>query len=77
LKCSRISEDILAVIEDPVFFDNRKEEINTRTFGTTSLKHPKVERINAQGDFLVSGAKTRFIKEIQFNDGLDSYRLNP
>jgi 3'-phosphoadenosine 5'-phosphosulfate synthase len=72
-----LGDDVLAVIEDPVFFDNRKEEINTRTFGTTSLKHPKVERINAQGDFLVSGSKTRFVKEIKFNDGLDQYRLTP
>lgn len=47
LKCSKIGDHVLAVIENPVFFDNRKEEINTRTFGTTSLKHPKVERINA------------------------------
>jgi ATP sulfurylase len=47
LKCSKVSEHVLAVIENPVFFENRKEEICTRTFGTTSLKHPKVERIMA------------------------------
>jgi len=48
LKCSALGHDeILAVIENPVFFDNRKEEICTRTFGTMSAKHPKVERIMA------------------------------
>mmetsp|Transcript_7057 Transcript_7057/g.5304 ORF Transcript_7057/g.5304 Transcript_7057/m.5304 type:complete len:347 (-) Transcript_7057:51-1091(-) len=68
---------IVAVIEKPVFFDNRKEEISTRTFGTQSLKHPKVERIFAQGDFLISGEVTHFVSEIKFNDELDQYRLTP
>lgn len=30
----------------------------------------------AQGDFLISGEKTRFVTEIKFNDDLDQYRLN-
>jgi ATP sulfurylase len=77
LKCSKVSPHALAVIENPVFFDNRKEEICSRTFGTQSLKHPKVERIMAQGDFLLSGEKTRFVTEIKFNDELDQYRLTP
>ena len=72
-----MSSDVLAVIENPVYFENRREEISTRTFGTSSIKHPKVERIMAQGEFLVSGSKTRFVKEIKFNDDLDQYRLNP
>ena len=46
---------MIAVIEEPVFFENRKEEISARVFGTQSTKHPKVERIMAQGDFLISG----------------------
>lgn len=71
------STEILAIIENPVFFDNRKEEISTRIFGTSSTKHPKVERIHAQGDFLVSGSRTRFIKKVEFNDGLDQYRYTP
>lgn len=77
IKCSKISPNVLAVIEEPVFFDNRKEEISTRTFGTFSTKHPKVERIMAQGDFLVSGKKMRFVSKILFNDGMDQYRFTP
>jgi ATP sulfurylase len=50
------------VIENPVFFENRKEEIATRILGTFSLKHPKVERIMQQGDYLVSGSSMKFIK---------------
>ncbi len=77
LRCSKVSTQVLAVIENPVFFDNRKEEISTRTFGTFSVKHPKVERIMSQGDFLIAGSKTRFVQEIKFNDDLDQYRLTP
>ena len=37
IKCSAIgSDDVLAVINAPVFFDNRKEEICARTFGCMS-----------------------------------------
>jgi hypothetical protein len=32
--------EVYAVINEPVFFENRKEEIITRTFGTFSTKHP-------------------------------------
>ena len=77
LKCSKVSSDVLAVIEEPVFFENRKEEISSRIFGTQSTKHCKVERIMAQGDFLVSGANMRFVHKIEFNDGIDNYRLTP
>ena len=71
------SNEVLAIIENPVLFENRKEEISTRIFGTSSTKHPKVERIMAQGDYLVSGSKMRFVKKIEFNDGMDQYRYTP
>ena len=76
IKCTAISNDVLAVISKPVFFENRKEEICSRTFGTWSQNHPKAQTIIAQGDFLVSGA-TRFTKRVTFNDGLDKYRQTP
>jgi ATP sulfurylase len=72
----RWADDILAVVEDPEFFDNRKEEICAKTFGTRSLKHPKIQRIYSQGDYLVSG-KMRFTKTPTYNDGMDKYRLTP
>lgn len=78
LKCSAIgSDDVLAVIENPVFFDNRKEEICARTFGCMSQNHPKAQTIFAQGDFLVSGSSMRFLQRPVFNDGNDQYRLTP
>ena len=77
LRNSKVSPHALIVIENPVFFENRKEEISARVFGTFSTKHPKIERIVAQGDFLVSGSKTRFVEDIKFADGLDHYRVTP
>ena len=77
LKCTALGDDVLAVIEKPVFFDNRKEEICTRTFGTFSEEHPKAKTIMEQGDFLVSGESMRFTKRVTFNDGMDQWRLTP
>lgn len=77
IKCSKLSEELLAVIEEPVIFDNRKEEISTRVFGTFGKTHPKVERILAQGDFLISGKSMHFLRNVEFNDGLDHYRMTP
>lgn len=40
LKCTKLTgETVLATIEEPVFFANRKEEISTRVFGTNSVNH--------------------------------------
>ena len=50
LKCSHVGDDVLAVISNPEFFPNRKEEICTKTFGTRSVKHPMVKKIEEQGD---------------------------
>ena len=78
IKCSAIgSEDVLAVINAPVFFDNRKEEICARTFGCMSQNHPCAQTIFAQGDFLVSGESMRFVKRPVFNDGNDEFRMTP
>ena len=77
LRCSKLSDEVYAIIENPVFFENRKEEISTRILGTFSLNHPKVERIITQGDYLVSGSNMRYVKNVEFNDGLDSYRQTP
>ena len=70
-------DKVVAVINEPEIYDNRKEEICTKTFGTRSVKHPKIKNIEAQGDFLISGKSMEFTSEIKYNDGLDQYRLKP
>ena len=78
LKCSAVKGDhIYAIIENPVFYENRKEEISARVFGTMSSKHPKVERIMEQGEYLVCGSKMRYVRKIEFGDGMDQYRQTP
>ena len=77
LKCSAISNDVLAVINDPVFFENRKEEISARQFGCFGFNHPKAEVIKAQGNWNISGSSMHFTKRVIFNDGMDKYRYTP
>jgi len=31
----------------------------------------------AQGEFLVSGKSMRFLRDVEFNDGMDGYRMTP
>jgi 3'-phosphoadenosine 5'-phosphosulfate synthase len=74
----RNSEGVeLAIIDNPVFYANRKEEICARVFGCMSDKHPKAELILAEGDWCVTGSKLRVLKKIVYGDGLDEYRLTP
>jgi len=78
ITCSAVTGDqAVAVINKPVFFDNRKEEICTRTFGCFSEEHPAAAVIMAQGPHLVSGESMRFISRPAYNDGNDQYRLTP
>ena len=78
ITCSELGNDtILAVINKPVVYDNRKEEICARTFGCMSAEHPKAQTIFAQGDFLISGESMTFTSRPVFNDGNDQYRLTP
>lgn len=67
----------LAIINEPEYFDNRKEEICTRTFGCFETSHPYAARIMEQGELLVSGASMNFIEKVMWNDGMDSYRMTP
>ena len=48
LTCTALgSDEVLAVINKPEIFDNRKEEICARTFGCMSDQHPKAQTIFA------------------------------
>jgi 3'-phosphoadenosine 5'-phosphosulfate synthase len=69
--------EIVATISKPVFFENRKEEICSRTFGSFSPKHSGAEPIMKQGNWLVSGESMHFMKRVLFNDGMDCYRYTP
>ena len=74
IKCSKISDKVLAFIHKPVLYANRKEEICARYFGCFSVKHPKSKTIFEWGDWLISLESTHFLERISYNDGLDQYR---
>ena len=61
----------IAILEDPQFFENRREEICARKFGIMSNNHDTVQKILTQGDFLITGSKMRFFKNLELNDGMD------
>ena len=71
------NDQLLALIEQPEFYPNRKEEISTKTFGTRSVKHKRIAKIEQQGDFLISGKSMTFTKRVTYNDGLNAYRKTP
>ena len=78
LTCSALSaSEVYAIIETPFFFENHREEIAARVLGTLYNRNPKVERILAQGEYLVSGKSMRYVRKVEFNDGLDQHRLTP
>merc|ERR1711902_166805 len=66
----------VATIRDPEFYEHRKEERIARTWGMTNPGHPYAKMIYDSGDWLVGG-EVETLERIQWNDGLDKYRLTP
>lgn len=65
-----------AILRNPEFYEHRKEERCARQFGTTSSGHPYIKLIMDGGDWL-AGGDIEVLGKIQWNDGLDQYRLTP
>lgn len=53
-----------------------KEEVASKVFGTSSINHPKTAKY-CNKTFCVTGESITFTEKLQFNDGLDNYRLSP
>jgi len=77
IKCKALGNQVLAVVEEPEFFPHRREELCARVFGTLSNKHPKTPKILKSGEFLLSSKSMRFLKRVEFNDGMDHLRMSP
>jgi 3'-phosphoadenosine 5'-phosphosulfate synthase len=65
-----------AILRNPEFYSHQKEERIARTFGTTHPEHPYIEKVLADGDWLVGG-DLDVLEPITYGDGLDHYRLSP
>ncbi|KAI4550998.1 hypothetical protein MJT46_018505 [Ovis ammon polii x Ovis aries] len=66
----------VAILQDPEFYEHRKEERCSHVWGTTCAKHPYIKMVMESGDWLVGG-DLQVLERIQWNDGLDQYRLTP
>jgi 3'-phosphoadenosine 5'-phosphosulfate synthase len=68
---------LVGTLSAPEYFEHRKEERATRTFGINADKgHPYIEMIMDAGEWLVGGDIEVF-EQIKYNDGMDQYRLRP
>lgn len=70
-------DEILGVIRNPTFFQNRQEEICARVLGTQSKLHPKAELILQEQKWLITGSSLRVVNKILWKDGLDDLRMDP
>ncbi|KAM3606324.1 uncharacterized protein V6R79_014272 [Siganus canaliculatus] len=66
----------VAILRNPEFYENRKEERCARQWGTTCPQHPYIKMVMEGGDWLVGG-DLEVLERIRWNDGLDQYRLTP
>ena len=72
----KYQEKIVAILSDIEIYEHRKEDRVARQFGTTNQGHPYIKMIYESGDWLVGG-DIHVLERIQWNDGLDQYRLTP
>ncbi|CAF0806287.1 unnamed protein product [Rotaria sp. Silwood1] len=70
------NEKFVAILKKPEFYEHRKEERCSRIFGTTNPEHPYIKMILESGDWLIGG-DLEVLERIQWNDGLDQFRLTP
>jgi 3'-phosphoadenosine 5'-phosphosulfate synthase len=66
----------VAILRNPEFYYQRKEERCSRQFGTDNPNHPYIKLIMESGDYL-AGGDLEVLERIKWNDGLDQYRLTP
>uniref|UniRef100_A0A4W3K5W5 3'-phosphoadenosine 5'-phosphosulfate synthase 2a n=1 Tax=Callorhinchus milii TaxID=7868 RepID=A0A4W3K5W5_CALMI len=66
----------VAILQNPEFFQHRKEERCARQWGTTCEKHPYIKMVMESGDWF-AGGELQVLERISWNDGLDKYRLTP
>ena len=64
----------VAILRNPEIYVNRKEEIVSRIFGVIDRGHPYIKHIYSGGDWLLGG-EVELLQRIQYNDGLDKFRL--
>ncbi|CAG2180568.1 unnamed protein product, partial [Oppiella nova] len=72
----KYQDNFVAILEYIEIYEHRKEERVAAVFKTTTTGHPYIKMIAQMGDWLLGG-DLHVIDRIQWNDGLDCYRLTP
>lgn len=68
---------MIGIISDLDVFEDRKVERCARTFGSVDAGHPAIRLVlESKTDWLLGG-KIQLLERIEWNDGLDRYRLTP
>uniref|UniRef100_A0A0R3RVY2 ATP-sulfurylase n=1 Tax=Elaeophora elaphi TaxID=1147741 RepID=A0A0R3RVY2_9BILA len=70
------NNDVVAIVKDGEIFEHRKEERIARQFGIIDHRHPTIKLILESGNWLLGG-DVQVLRRIQYNDGLDCYRMSP
>lgn len=75
--CLTHSNKMVGILADTEVFLDRKIERCARTFGSVDPKHPTIKMILDNDKEWLLGGRIQLLERIQWNDGLDSYRLTP
>ncbi|EYU26973.1 hypothetical protein ABFS82_07G037600 [Erythranthe guttata] len=71
------NDDLVAILSDIEIYKHNKEERIARTWGTTAPGLPYVEEtITGAGNWLIGG-DLAVVNPVNYNDGLDRFRLSP
>ncbi|XP_077999034.1 bifunctional 3'-phosphoadenosine 5'-phosphosulfate synthase-like isoform X1 [Glandiceps talaboti] len=65
-----------AILRSPEFYEHRKEERCSRTWGTANPGHPYIKMVMESGNWL-AGGDLEVLERIRWNDGMDDYRKTP
>lgn len=67
----------VGLLTDIEIFEDRKKERCARTFGSVDTRHPSIKSIIESDTRWLMGGRLQLFERIQWEDGLDKYRLTP
>lgn len=71
------NEKSVALLTDIEIYEDRKKERCARTFGSIDDGHPTIKNILESDTQWLLGGRIQLFERIQWDDGLDKYRLTP
>lgn len=75
--CLMHGTKMIGILTDPEIYKDRKVERCARTFGSVDPGHPMIKKILECDKEWLLGGKIQLFERIEWDDGLDKYRLTP